>query len=160
MHRLTIISIFAVLLTAVIAIPMLLIRRKRRLRLVFTLFFPSFTIQTNKMTVKRSQFPITGQVKPTNDAGEFKMVQTGTIQLSTDNENVEVVPNPEDETKFSLQWTGPGKLTEAVKVKVTATADADLGEDTHELSDSLEIDIEADPVNADEATKLNLSLNL
>lgn len=109
-----------------------------------------FTIQTFNMQLKKSQFPVKGHVAPTDDQGGAEGIENLSFS-SSDGNVLSVSPDPDRED-------GMGFIVEAVglgKASILATADAELGDGEAILHDALEIE-----VIADEATKLNITLDL
>lgn len=66
---------------------------------------------------------VSGQLQPVNSLGKPAPVETGTVQITSSDENVIAIErNEEDETKFIAVAKGPGVA------QINYSADADMGE--------------------------------
>lgn len=89
-----------------------------------------------------------GHIVPVNDAQEMKDVQDGSQNYESSNPEVATVAvDPEKEDGLIITWVGEGKT------KITASADADLGDGVKTITGELELEL------VDEATSLNIVLD-
>jgi autotransporter translocation and assembly factor TamB len=124
-------NIFGWILSGVIALIFViveLVRRGRkargyRLRLAF--FLNQIKIEGNNMALSmKSTQRATGKVQPIDIKGNPAQVEAGTVEYTIDDPSlVEVIEDPDDETKFTVRALGPVGVTQ-----LTIRADADLGE--------------------------------
>lgn len=79
----------------------------------------------------------TGQVAPVDIKGNPAQVEAGTVEYSVDNPDlVDVIEDPDDETKFTVVAKGPVGVTQ-----LTIRADADLGEGVKSIETFAAIEI-------------------
>ena len=118
--------------------------------LSFTLMIDLSPINTHKMKIQKSKFPVTGRIAPTTATGITEPVEDVSY-ISSDESVFTVEKDPDDPSKFTINLVGDV----GSKAKILASADARIGAGVKLLSDELEIE-----VIRDEADRLNLQLDV
>ncbi len=79
----------------------------------------------------------TGKVQPIDSKGNPAPVESGSVDYSIEDPTlVEVIEDPDDETKFKVKALGPVGVT-----RLSITADADLGEGVTQIQEFSAIEI-------------------
>ncbi len=96
------------------------------------------------MNILKSQLPLVLQLSAENEAREQRTFRHGTINVTSDNTDVlAVVKDAENETKFHLQFVGPG----TANLKATASI---LADHPTEAEGALEVTLEDDTASEEE----------